>query len=343
MRGPGHLPEPEVRAVRVGRAAAAAELGRDADRLRRRVRAPRPAAVVVDHAVDDAVQRVDRVVVGGQPPGGLRLAVGDHALDGEARQRAVAQRLHRLREHVPAEDVAARVQRAARRIGIRRGQGKAAVARRAPALQAVDADELRGQAHGRVAVAHQVFVRGRPVEVDVLAGRDVVPLDRQRPVELRGLSGAPDDHARRVRVAAVDELRVAQRIDDPVAVGGAGDVVLLLDVAVRREVVGGGGERGRPGTSTLVSVAGGTAAAAAAGNARAIRVASSARMGQLTFVRAAAARMASASWGRMKPRAVASATEAAVRSRQDVPWVCSSPGAGSSRTKCEKILSAHGQ
>ena len=85
--------------------------GVDADRRNGQVGSELPGPVPVGEAVEDVVQRLDRVVVGGQPTSRLGLTDGDRVLHPQTRHRRVRtpsvrlQRLGDLREDVERERV----------------------------------------------------------------------------------------------------------------------------------------------------------------------------------------------------------------------------------------------
>lgn len=137
----GYLPPAVVGAVGGGqsrwRKQANSDFSGHADCLRRRIGAELPGGVVVDDPVDDMVQRVDRVVIRGEPEGGLGLTIGDHALDRQPRKRIeparVTEALDRLRKDVPGQHVPGLVElTAVGRIRVGCGEAQTAIARRTP-------------------------------------------------------------------------------------------------------------------------------------------------------------------------------------------------------------------
>ena len=106
---------------------------------------------------------------------------------------------------------------------------EAAVAGWAPAAELVDADALRRDADPGVSLAHVPAV---PERVEVVARGDVLPLHQDRAVEADVGQRSPDHDPRPVRHVR-GELDARGRV----RVGGARDVVLLLDVLAAGKVL----------------------------------------------------------------------------------------------------------
>jgi hypothetical protein len=116
------------------------------------------------------------------------------------------------------------------------GHVQTSVARRAPAAELVYADPLRRHADPRVpGTSGRLRV---PQRVQVVPRRDVLPLDQRGPAEVAGANGPPDHNSRRVRHIGGHRCPVRRP-----PVREAGEVELLLDVALGGQVDRGGEER----------------------------------------------------------------------------------------------------
>ena len=154
-------------------------------------------AAAVDHeAVVDVRARRDRVHVGDQPRGRLRLTVGDEALRMQRAERArtvgMQDRLRGLREDVVRVLVARMMQRlVARRILI--DEPLRVVARDRDLDAAGHTDLLRSHPDVREAVAQQLRPGEAEVGIGVAAGGHVEPLDDHGAVELLRIDGRPHE------------------------------------------------------------------------------------------------------------------------------------------------------
>ena len=154
-----------------------------------------------------------------------------------------AQPLRHLTMHVPHQAVlggalgVARDRGAVARVVQRQGIGprQRRIARRVEGLQRLDGHRLRGDAHPRVTLPHDLLVRQRPANVQVEQVRRVQHLDHHRAAEAGAIRGSPHQHARgERRVGGSDHSRA--RLRPVIDAGGPREQELFLDITIPGQV-----------------------------------------------------------------------------------------------------------